>query len=522
MKALAKDPDDRYQTMLEMKEALEAVKSGKSTVEQQMSTTFDMPVATETTADMKKEVAHVSEALKNKEQAPAPDSAGTADATTGFAAASGNAAATISTTASGTNIPALSAPSSSDNPSASTPSGTFSSLPGLTVSASGPLHTASPAPLGAGTPVIPTHGAAPVAPNAVKDLMKRPWFPYAVGGAIATIGTIFFMSLIPGKQNPAHVPGTVSDLGHSSSPTGKPAALNGTETAAQLNDGAQQDLDNNRFKEALTAATMALDKATKSNNVPEKIRAIDMLSEAHFALAEYDKATKECHTVIVLSGEDAKTPMVANALNRLGKMEIARGQLDEASRDLTKALAIREKFTGPEHAAVVNSYSALGDLAMHQNKYKDAIKYLEKASMIASSTMGADDPSTAMIQNQLGQAYTGMGNYTLARTYYQKALDSRLKAFGPDDATVADSYTCLGSLEFVKRNTKASEDYFKKAEAIYAKSIGLNNLQSAVVEFCLGVINEKNKNWSTAADYYKRCLTARQTQLNSTDPKVKQ
>ena len=77
-------------------------------------------------------------------------------------------------------------------------------------------------------------------------------------------------------------------------------------------------------------------------------------------------------------------------------------------------------------------------------QYNEAKEHYEKAVIIRKKIFGEEHADVAASYNNLGIVYQDLGQYNEAKEYYEKALIIKKKIFGEEHAAVATSYNNLG------------------------------------------------------------------------------
>lgn len=136
----------------------------------------------------------------------------------------------------------------------------------------------------------------------------------------------------------------------------------------------------------------------------------------------------------------------ARLLDLTGRYLYERGRILEADPLLHRALAMREKVPGPEHADTTVSLNNLGLLYHAQGKYEQAEPLYIRALQVREMLLGTDHPDTAIILHNLAALYHAQGKYEQAESTYQQALQIREQTLGPEHPDTAISLDSLAVL----------------------------------------------------------------------------
>ena len=139
-------------------------------------------------------------------------------------------------------------------------------------------------------------------------------------------------------------------------------------------------------------------------------------------------------------------PEAARLLDLTGRYLYERGRIVEADPLLHRALAMREKVSGPEHFDTTISLNNLGLLYHVQGKYEQAEPLYSRALQLRKVLLGIDHPDTAIILHNLAALHHAQGRYEQAEAAYQQALQIREQTLGPEHPDTAISLDSLAVL----------------------------------------------------------------------------
>ena len=150
--------------------------------------------------------------------------------------------------------------------------------------------------------------------------------------------------------------------------------------------------------------------------------------------------------------------VLATYLNKWGHMAYRAGGYREADSPWTRALEIREKALGSEHAEVAASLNNLAELYRAQGQYAEAEPLYERALQIDEAVYGPNHPDVTIDLNNLAELYRTQGKYAEAEPFYQRALTIFESTFGdahPYIAGTLRNYAFL--LQATQREAEAQE-----------------------------------------------------------------
>jgi serine/threonine protein kinase/tetratricopeptide (TPR) repeat protein len=360
-------------------------------------------------------------------------------------------------------------------------------------------------------PTAPPHEASiSIMPPGSKASKRGTIWASIIG--ITIVGGALFFTFGPKTKTAGDSSG--AGPGATTNPTGFDGLIQSGKAAYNHGDYAEAE---NKFKLALQAAK---DSGDYDKNVPEALRwlgnAYFETQDYANATAQYKELLQ-----IRESGKKLTAPDASDAMNSLGDIYLAQKQYPQAEQFFNKALAIRKTYTGADHAIMAESLASLGNLALEKGQFKKATELLTQAEKIADSGQ-MDETDKAKIYNALGQTYQFQRKMDKAESYYHKALAIREQHLNPDNPAIADTLTCLGTLEFSKRNSAESETLLKRALDIQKRALGGDNPSVAETEFCLGVLYRAQRQIDKAQPLIADALRIRTKVYGAQDPETVQ
>ena len=212
-------------------------------------------------------------------------------------------------------------------------------------------------------------------------------------------------------------------------------------------------------------------------------------------------------TLVDIDGELAEQPLVqARLLQRLAITYRELGRHARAEPLQQRALALREKWLGPEHPDTLRSAAetvallerlgryaeaedlalvalerrerldgplaadtlrirhSLGGVLLSSGKPKEAIEILERVHAEFVTALGRDHRDTLNALNSLGMAQAQAGEYALAEPLLSEALEQYRASFGEEDPGTLRALNNLGYVNDL-------EGHYKDAEALYRQAL---------------------------------------------------
>ena len=196
------------------------------------------------------------------------------------------------------------------------------------------------------------------------------------------------------------------------------------------------------------------------------------------------------------------------------------GRYDEALPLAARALAIREKAFGGEHAAVAQSLNHLAMLHEAKGDYARAEPLYQRALAMSEKLHGPEHPEVAAMLNNLAGLYYVKGEYTRAEPLYQRALAIREKTPGGNDLGIASPLSNLALLYHVKGDFARAEPLYGRALAIREKLLGAEHPDVALSLDNLAGLHKVKGDYASAEPLYRRALAIYEKALGAEHPDV--
>jgi eukaryotic-like serine/threonine-protein kinase len=191
--------------------------------------------------------------------------------------------------------------------------------------------------------------------------------------------------------------------------------------------------------------------------IGEAYRGLGAPDSAGIHLAFAAEAWREAH--------GARSVPRALALEALGRIQLGRGQFEEAEGTLAEALSIALDVAGPDALETATVWNATGNVRHARSQLEAAEAAFREALRIREAALGPSHPETAIVLNNLGLLYTDAGRFEEGIEYSRQALEAYLALHGDTPhLEVAYSTNNLAS-------TLETAGRFDEAEPLYLRSM---------------------------------------------------
>jgi len=211
----------------------------------------------------------------------------------------------------------------------------------------------------------------------------------------------------------------------------------------------------------------------KSKGLTENEDSPYLLGMIQYAEGDYNNAKSSLESALKLrtANHGANSKEAAEVQASLGKTLTALGQYSRAEAVLQQSIQTRKSLSGDNSSLVADSMAGLGYLHIQEHSYQKAISELTAALHMIQDSKGQQSPDAATALCNLGQAYQLADNSPQAEALYKQALDIRKKTLDPNSPLIADSLESLASLYIRNGNLMQAKTCFEQALAIEEKSL---------------------------------------------------
>jgi CHAT domain-containing protein/Tfp pilus assembly protein PilF len=211
---------------------------------------------------------------------------------------------------------------------------------------------------------------------------------------------------------------------------------------------------------------------------------------------------------------------VTRSLNYLASLYEDKRDYAKAEPLYRRALTIQEKMLGPEHAAVTRSLNHLASLYHDKGDYANAEPLYQRALTIMEKTLGPEHPDLATSLHALAVLYIHKRDQAKAEPLLQRALTIQEKTLGPEHPDLAISLNTLASSYIFKGDYAKAELPLQRALTIQEKALEPDHPEVAVILINLAGLYHKKGDYAKAEPYYQRSLTILEKALGMEHPDV--
>ena len=187
------------------------------------------------------------------------------------------------------------------------------------------------------------------------------------------------------------------------------------------------------------------------------------------------------------------------------------GHYAQARPLIQRALAIHERFLGPNHPGSAVSLHGLAALHREEGRHSEALPLFQQVLAIREATP-ADHANLTQALRYLGETFYFLGDLSAARPLLERALTIAEATFGPSHPQTGFNLNSLGSLLAAEGNVTAALPVFQRALSILEATLGPNHPNVAAVLINIATLLEQQPEQRTQA----RALFKRARDIDAT------
>jgi tetratricopeptide (TPR) repeat protein len=208
--------------------------------------------------------------------------------------------------------------------------------------------------------------------------------------------------------------------------------------------------------------------------------------------------------------------MVWDELHQSGLNALERGEYSEAERYLQKAVAEAKQ----DQANVATSLYSLGQVYSHLQDYPKAEASLTRALAIRGKVLGLEHAEVARVIDELGIVYFNEQKYSQAEPLLRRGLEMRAKLLGEKHPETAESMVSLATWCETEKQPQEAEKLLRQALKIQEETLGRDDVKLAPTLGLQAVHYFNKKEYGQAEELARRALAIRETSLGATHPDV--
>jgi non-specific serine/threonine protein kinase/serine/threonine-protein kinase len=249
---------------------------------------------------------------------------------------------------------------------------------------------------------------------------------------------------------------------------------------------------------------------------------LNSLATVQRDLGDYESATVAFERSLAIKKDELgpNHPDVGASLANWGAALYSAGDLSGARLKLEEALEIREAVLSPDHPDLAASRMNLGLVLSDLGEYEAARPQLERALVIYEKAYGSDHPDVANVLVNLGTLFFNSGDFDSAGPLFERALRIREETLGPDHPEVAVALANVGNIHLMSGDPESALSCYERALSITEASYGAAHVQVATLLLNMGDIHRQLENADQARVCFERAIEIFEQSVGSGHPYV--
>lgn len=315
-----------------------------------------------------------------------------------------------------------------------------------------------------------------------------------------------------------------------------------------------------RAEAALTRALLAAETSRDSRTRAQALTWLVAVAAERSTFAEGHEHLDQAAAVV--KGLDDDPDLTASLALNQGLLLMRESKLDAATEALGRAIALREKLSGPNDARVAEPLGVLAIVQLMRKQYPEARATLDRTLAIQRATLGDAHPAIGKTLNTLAQlqmrtgdlagalatqrrsydllvaaygeahrdvvvslgtgaaAYMFAGKYAEAEPFARRSAEQMEKVAGPDSPDTATALQTYSAVLSRLGKTDAALELDRRVLAIREKALGHDHLLTTQAEVNLAMALRLKSRCSDALPLLDAALAARTKQLPANHPDI--
>lgn len=290
---------------------------------------------------------------------------------------------------------------------------------------------------------------------------------------------------------------------HEATSAGQPHIVANPKTFEDFTSTGLEHYSEGRYSSAVSELKKANDMARKfPDSDKRKLDSWINLGEAQVADDNYKDAESSLNSAVLLLGEKKEGKEYARVQQDLGEMRLNFGDIDAAEPCFERAYKIRMTLSGTDKGDAADSLQGLAAISIQRRNLKDAIAKLQQAEKLIESTSGKEDRDYVAVLTDLARAEQMAAStpqqLSKVTDLYVEALTLAGKVFPPDHPQIGKINLAYATLLFRMNKPQDAETRFKEAIRITKENGGEKSLDMAQMKASLAILYLSRKRYGEA------------------------
>lgn len=299
------------------------------------------------------------------------------------------------------------------------------------------------------------------------------------------------------------------------------------DVAVSLTGLANLEVDMGRYAEASQLYRRALEITARVSGVesPRYASHLSGLALAQWNLGEADSARAMFERVVAIQrrtlAEDDLD--LAWSLAGLASMYADGDHLARARALGEEALAVQERALGPDHTDVAETLDILGNLHRREGNYAQSLALHEREVAIWEKALGDQNPTYAKALDHLSRDLASLGRLDEAIAAAERAHAVFARTLPADHPALSQNQVVRATLYRDDGQLDRARSLLESARAARVAALGEEGRDLIEVEIELARVSQLQLRWSEAQGHYERALRIAENhaEFATTIPKIR-
>ncbi len=284
------------------------------------------------------------------------------------------------------------------------------------------------------------------------------------------------------------------------------------EVAESLTHMGQLRLVQGAYAEAraLFERAVAIQERSFGPDQPAVVEALAGQGVATCDLGDLDRAQallERAHGILA-GGDPPDRRGLARVANNLGIVLARRGRWAEAEARYRQALALQEQVMGPDHPDLLATVLNLAATLKAQARLEEAEALLRRVLAARERVLGPDHPEVATTLNNLAHLLVARGDPSAAEPLLERAVAILERSIGGDSVGAALALNNLARLHIELGRSARAEPLLRRSLAILERRLGPEHAHTGAALLNLGGVCVSLARPAEARRYFERALAA--------------
>jgi eukaryotic-like serine/threonine-protein kinase len=251
-------------------------------------------------------------------------------------------------------------------------------------------------------------------------------------------------------------------------------------------------------------------------------RILQTIGSAYVSLGLFEEATRQLERALAARQRvpPSGAPEISETHLSLGQAARGLGEYTTAERHMMRALELREAEVGPMHTDVAEVLAALALVRFRQGRLAEAESLYLRVVLIDDASLDPEDPRLARDLMGLGVIYWSQGRFAEAEPTMRRSLEVKERVLGPDHPELASVLNNLGAVYFMLGRYGEAQRHYERTRSIYERTLDPMHPNVASVLNNLGETHWKLGRPELAEPLLRRALAIKEARLAPGNPTI--